>query len=231
MEWLDSISLIRGTFILTSIFFNPSGTRFRIFSCRQQWSYSVWFFCAWFYYLIKISGFASISFLIYSLVRPYVFKITPTVEEISRAKALTQQFGNSALDFFKTYSDKFIFAPSEINAYISYRVNRNFAVVLENPVAENSEEMKNALSLSVNIVMKMVLKKFITGCQKRVCPSIMRCQKRVFPWSGGSYWPRLLFAWRRWKKVYQKRPEQNKWTRLYDTYKYSSSPWRSDPET
>jgi phosphatidylglycerol lysyltransferase len=98
-----------------------------------------------FIYLIKISGFASISFLIYSFVRPYVFKITPTDEEISRAKALTQQFGNSALDFFKTYSDKFIFAPSEINAYLSYRVNRNFAVVLENPVAENSEEMKKCI--------------------------------------------------------------------------------------
>jgi phosphatidylglycerol lysyltransferase len=98
-----------------------------------------------FIYLIKISGFASISFLIYSLVRPYVFRITPTDEEISRAKSLTQQFGNSALDFFKTYSDKFIFAPSEINAYISYRVNRNFAVVLENPVAENSEEMKKCI--------------------------------------------------------------------------------------
>jgi phosphatidylglycerol lysyltransferase len=98
-----------------------------------------------FIYMIKISGFASISFLIYSLVRPYVFKITPTIEEISRAKSLTQQYGNSALDFFKTYSDKFIFAPSEINAYISYRVNRNFAVVLENPVAENSEEMKKCM--------------------------------------------------------------------------------------
>jgi phosphatidylglycerol lysyltransferase len=98
-----------------------------------------------FIYMIKISGFASISFLIYSLVRPYVFRITPTVEEISRAKSLTQQYGNSALDFFKTYSDKFIFAPSEINAYISYRVNRNFAVVLENPVAKNSEEMKKCM--------------------------------------------------------------------------------------
>jgi phosphatidylglycerol lysyltransferase len=98
-----------------------------------------------FIYLIKISGFASISFLVYSLVRPYVFRITPTDEEISRAKSLTRQYGNSALDFFKTYSDKFIFAPPEINAYISYRVNRNFAVVLENPVAENREEMKKCI--------------------------------------------------------------------------------------
>jgi len=99
-----------------------------------------------FIYLIKISGFASISFLVYSLVRPYVFKITPTDEERSRAKSLTQQFGNSALDFFKTYTDKFIYAPPDINAYISYRVSRNFAVVLENPVSENREELKKCIA-------------------------------------------------------------------------------------
>ncbi len=98
-----------------------------------------------FIYLIKISGFLSISFLVYSLVRPYVYKVTPTVEEITRARSLTQQFGSSALDFFKTYYDKFIFAPPDINAFISYRVSRNFAVVLENPVAENNEEMKKCI--------------------------------------------------------------------------------------
>jgi len=98
-----------------------------------------------FIYLIKISGFASISFLVYTLVRPYVSKIAHTEEEFARAKSLTQQFGNSALDFFKTYSDKFIFAPPEINAFISYRVSRNFAVVLEDPVAENREEMKKCV--------------------------------------------------------------------------------------
>lgn len=98
-----------------------------------------------FIYLIKISGFASISFLVYSLVRPYVFKVTPTSEEIERAKSLTKQFGSSALDYFKTYSDKFIYCPPDINAYISYRVSRNFAVVLENPVAENSDEMKKCI--------------------------------------------------------------------------------------
>jgi phosphatidylglycerol lysyltransferase len=99
-----------------------------------------------FIYLIKISGFSSITFLIYSLVRPYVFKITPEEEEIARAKSLTQQFGNSTLDFFKTYSDKLIFVPQEINAFIAYRVSRNFAVVLENPVAENINEMKKCIS-------------------------------------------------------------------------------------
>lgn len=95
--------------------------------------------------LIKISGFASIAFLVYSFVRPYVFRIAPSDSEISRAKLLTNQFGNSSLDFFKTYSDKYIFVPPEINAYIAYRVSRNFAVVLENPVAENSDEMKKCI--------------------------------------------------------------------------------------
>jgi len=98
-----------------------------------------------FIYLIKISGFASISFLVYSLVRPLVYKYTHTEEEALRAKSLTQKFGNSALDFFKTYSDKLLYAPEGINAFISYRVSRNFAVVLEDPVAENKDEMKKCI--------------------------------------------------------------------------------------
>ncbi len=41
-----------------------------------------------FIYLIKISGFLSIVFLVYTLVRPYFFRTTPTEEEISRARSL-----------------------------------------------------------------------------------------------------------------------------------------------
>ena len=96
--------------------------------------------------MIKISGFASISFLVYTLVRPYVFRKSPTEEEMARAKTLTHQFGNSSLDFFKIYSDKLIFAPAELNAFISYRVSRNFAVVLEDPIAENRDTMKKCIT-------------------------------------------------------------------------------------
>lgn len=102
-------------------------------------------FARYFIYLIKISGFASISFLIYSLVRPYVLKVTPSDIEFIRAKELTRLYGNSALDFFKTYYDKFVFAPSDINAFVSYKVCNNFAVVLEDPVSENKEEMKKCI--------------------------------------------------------------------------------------
>jgi phosphatidylglycerol lysyltransferase len=95
--------------------------------------------------LIKISGFASMTFLVYSLLRPYVFRITHTEEEIARARSLVEQFGNSSMDFFKTYSDKIIYSPPGIYAFISYRVSRNFAVVLEIPVAENKEAMKSCI--------------------------------------------------------------------------------------
>jgi phosphatidylglycerol lysyltransferase len=95
--------------------------------------------------LIRISGFASITFLIYTLVRPFVYRIAPTDDEITRARSLISQYGNSSLDYFKTYADKLIFIPSGVNAFISYRVSRNFAVVLEDPVAENSNEMKKCI--------------------------------------------------------------------------------------
>jgi phosphatidylglycerol lysyltransferase len=98
-----------------------------------------------FIYIIKISGVASISFLVYSLLRPYVFSNAPDEAEKERAKSLAAQYGLSSLDFFKTYSDKYIFAPADINAFISYRVSRNYAVVLETPVAENPEAMQTCI--------------------------------------------------------------------------------------
>ena len=95
--------------------------------------------------MIRISGFASITFLLYTLVRPFIYRITPTEEEIKRANALISQYGNSSLDYFKTYSDKLIYLPTVSNAFLSYRVAKNFAVVLEEPVAENSFEMKTCI--------------------------------------------------------------------------------------
>jgi phosphatidylglycerol lysyltransferase len=131
-----------------------------------------------FIYLIKISGFASISFLIYSLVRPYVFKITPGEEEIAHAKSLTKQFGNSALDFFKTYSDKLIFAPPEVNAFIAYRVSRNFAVVLENPVTENIEEMKRCIQSFSNYSYENGLKEIYYRVPKESLPVYYEFSKK-----------------------------------------------------
>jgi phosphatidylglycerol lysyltransferase len=98
-----------------------------------------------FLYTIKISGFVSIGFLVYSLIRPYVFKSTASQEDIEFASGMVRKYGRSSLDYFKTYSDKQIFFSEEINAFISFRVSRNFAIVLEDPIAQNREEMKKCI--------------------------------------------------------------------------------------
>ena len=104
-------------------------------------------FASDFLYTLKISGFFSMAFLIYSFIRPYVFKAGPAEEEKEKAEKLVQQYGNSPLDYFKTYSDKQIFSPADINAFISFRVCRNFAVVLEDPVAPDKKEMVKSIAL------------------------------------------------------------------------------------
>ena len=94
---------------------------------------------------INISGFFSIAFLIYTLVRSYVPRKNVTEEELTLAKDLLKLHGNSALDYFKTSGDKMIFFAESKKSFISYRISGNFAVVLENPVAENREEMKSCI--------------------------------------------------------------------------------------
>lgn len=98
-----------------------------------------------FLYTIRISGFASISFLLFSLIRPYVFRTEPSDQEKEKARLLTGQFGKSALDYFKLYFDKQIYLSPENNSFISYKLGKNFAVVLEDPVSPGREEMKRTI--------------------------------------------------------------------------------------
>ena len=103
-------------------------------------------FARHFLYSINISGFISIAFLIYTLVRTYVHKKNVSDEELSLANDLLKTYGNTALDYFKTYSDKLIFFSKNKNSFIAYRITGSFAVVLGSPVAENAETMKQCIS-------------------------------------------------------------------------------------
>lgn len=109
---------------------------------------------------INFSGFLSLGFLVYTLIRPYIFKDEPTPEELERHRRMIDEYGNSCLDYFKTYSDKMIFEAEGVNAFISYRTAGNFAVVLENPVAENEEQMKQCIRLFDRFCYETGLKSF-----------------------------------------------------------------------
>ncbi len=109
---------------------------------------------------INVSGFLSLAFLFYTLVRPYILKNTPSKEELERPNHLLNAYGNSALDYFKTYQDKMIFEPEGLDAFISYRIAGNFAVVLENPVAGGADCMRECIRLFDRFCYENGLKSF-----------------------------------------------------------------------
>jgi phosphatidylglycerol lysyltransferase len=95
---------------------------------------------------INISGFFSIAFLIYTFVRSYVPQKNVTDEELTLATDLLKSYGNSSLDYFKISPDKMIFFSESKKAFIAYGISGNFAVALENPVAENNDELKKCIA-------------------------------------------------------------------------------------
>jgi phosphatidylglycerol lysyltransferase len=92
-----------------------------------------------------MSGFLSIAFLIYTLVQSYNTRKNVTEEELILANGLLKSCGKSSMDYFKTYFDKKIFFAESCKAFLSYRVSGNFAVVLENPVSLDDNELKNCI--------------------------------------------------------------------------------------
>jgi phosphatidylglycerol lysyltransferase len=94
-----------------------------------------------FLYSIYIFGGLVLSFIFFSLLKPYFSKPYNSPEDFIRAKELIEKYGNSALDFFKTYPDKFLFLSKEHEGFISFKITRYFAFVLENPVCRDDETL------------------------------------------------------------------------------------------
>ncbi len=91
---------------------------------------------------LQICGGFTLLFLFYTLVRPFLQRSDASEEELAIAHQLVQQYGRSSLDYFKTYFDKVLFITEHKNAFIAFRVGGNYAVALENPVAENADAAK-----------------------------------------------------------------------------------------
>lgn len=94
---------------------------------------------------IKVSGFISLGFLIYTLVVPFIPDGEVSDHERKTAKDLLLKNGCTGLDYFKLYSDKLIFCSKSGQSFISYRVSGNFAVVLGNPVFSSRDHMRSGI--------------------------------------------------------------------------------------
>ncbi|WP_449438278.1 hypothetical protein [Pedobacter steynii] len=56
------------------------------------------------------------------MIRPYILKMDTSEEEFEAAKADLEKYGNSAIDYFKTYRDKLIYTSDEFDGFIAYRI-------------------------------------------------------------------------------------------------------------
>jgi phosphatidylglycerol lysyltransferase len=92
-----------------------------------------------FEYSIYIAGAFLILLVIFSLLKPYFSKPFNSPEDFKVAEDILKKHGKSALDYFKVYPDKLLFFNPQRTAFISFKITRHFAMVLEDPVAENDE--------------------------------------------------------------------------------------------
>ena len=87
-----------------------------------------------FIWMAHTLGFIAWSFLVFTMVKPYLHRkqLAPTSQE--KAYKLVERYGNSPVDHFKTYRDKLFYFSDQFEAFIAYRIANGFAIVLEEPV-------------------------------------------------------------------------------------------------
>lgn len=91
---------------------------------------------------IYISGVLVFMFITFSILKPYFSQPFNSEQDLETAKKLVEQYGKSQLDYFKIYPDKFFFFSENRDAFISFKVTRHFALVLEDPVCGSEESFK-----------------------------------------------------------------------------------------
>jgi phosphatidylglycerol lysyltransferase len=97
-------------------------------------------FAHYFLNSIYTLGVTTILFALYTIVKPYITRPNVTKEDLEKANVMLTKYGDSALDYFKTYADKLIFFSNKVDGFIAYRSTPVFAIVLEKPVCANEQD-------------------------------------------------------------------------------------------
>ncbi|WP_208094631.1 phosphatidylglycerol lysyltransferase domain-containing protein [Mucilaginibacter agri] len=102
-------------------------------------------FANWFLYSINLFGVTAITLVFYAFIKPYFLEREIDATELNKAQQLLEKYGNSPVDYFKTYADKLFFFSEDHDGFLAYRVANNFAIVLEEPVCFNSVGVKSSI--------------------------------------------------------------------------------------
>lgn len=95
-----------------------------------------------FLYSIYLAGTGYLLIIFYWFLRPHFAKPFNTDEERKLASDLIKKWGKSQLDYFKIYADKLLFFSSDKEGFISFKMHKHMAVVLEDPVCKGPQELK-----------------------------------------------------------------------------------------
>ncbi len=79
-------------------------------------------------------------FLLYAFVKPYV-SVSQLAKKQSKAVELAEKYGSSPVDFFKLADDKLFFFSRVYDGFVSYRIERGFAIALEMPVCLQNDKL------------------------------------------------------------------------------------------
>ena len=116
--WLDSV---QRTMRFLSLQGDPS--------LSPHTRYAAWFLDS--LYLISSAAFVYTGFAFF---RPALYRFRTHPHEVELAKSVLERHGRCSQDFFKARPDKSFFWSPSGDCFLAYRVARNFAVVLGDPV-------------------------------------------------------------------------------------------------
>lgn len=96
--------------------------------------YARWFLDS--LYLISVTG---LLYALYSLFRPVIYRLRTLPKERAEAGEIVARHGRSSMEYFKLWPDKSYFFSASGRSFLAYKVGRNFALVLADPVGPEDE--------------------------------------------------------------------------------------------
>lgn len=102
-------------------------------------------YAAWFLDSFPILGALALTYALYAIARPVVWRRQTLPAERARARALIEQYGRSSLDFFKYWPDKVFFFSSDGRGVIAFRETGGAAVALGDPAAADEQAFQAVL--------------------------------------------------------------------------------------
>ena len=120
---------LKRTLLIVSIAGNPQLT--------PQTPYAQWFTDSIYLLTFVFVIYAGLAFF-----KPIIYRLRTLPRERLQAAGILRHYGQSALDFFKLWSDKSYYFNEPANCFVAYRVGNNFALALADPVgpADRVEE-------------------------------------------------------------------------------------------